>query len=305
MKRLLTIFISWGIFMTGCSNDDTITGYSGESCRVNSQLPYTYTIYRDLHGCDCSTVLYYFHGKGGNAATWFDSNKDIISEWRKTGKPSPVVVGISFGERWLLIPKNPVKEKSGYLELFVNKIMPHIEKQLGISVSHRYVMGFSMGGANAAQLIFRYPELFEKGILVAPNIFPISIFSDPAIIDEFARSENSRIPGLRHWIEYNIFKNDRLKDSVYMHFEKFKKEHIPDSETWDKTDILLNMKKPPSGKTIKIFISCGDSDYNGFYPGARKLAETADSYGYEITWRPFKGGHEVRNKRDIAAFLIK
>lgn len=304
MVKKSVILVICGVIMAGCL-DKNIPDYSIEKFNVDGKIPYKYNVYRDLRGCDNNTILYYMHGFQGDENTWYESNKIIINEWRKSGKPSPVVIGITFGDEWLLIPKNAKKEKSGYLELFVNKIMPAIEKQVNSHITRRYIMGFSMGGANSAQLLFRYPELFEKGVLISPNVFPISVFSNQETINEFARLENSRIPGLKNWIRINFLGIDRLKESVYYHFAKYQSGFVPDPKTWDKIDIIKNMKKPPRNKIVKLYLSCGDTDLNGFYPGAEKLALKAKSLSYSVIWETLHGGHMVSNQNGVAAFLLE
>jgi len=311
MKKIFLIIAAWGFMFNGCTKENAsdylkeeISDYSKDTYTVNAEVRFKYTIYKDLRGFDKTTVLYYFHGSEGNETAWYRSHKSIINEWRKSGRPSPVVVGITFGERWQLFPKIPGKNKSGYLELFVNEIMPSIEKQINVKVEKRYVMGISMGGANAAQLIFRYPELFEKGVIISPYIYPVSIFSNSKLIDEFVSREYVKKPGAKRWIINKIIGDRKLKLSVYGHIYNLKRDYFPDRESWDKADIFINMKEPPRGSRLKIYISCGYYDDYGFYPGAEKLALKAISLEYPVTWKTLNGGHMIMNDMEVAEFLI-
>lgn len=122
MKKISIIIITWVVMMNGCAKDEPggfsnedIADYSKDNYTVNGDVPYNYTINKDLSGFDKTAVLYYFHSSEGDENTWYSSNKAIINEWRKTGKPSPVVVGITFGNRWQLFPKNPEKKRADIL----------------------------------------------------------------------------------------------------------------------------------------------------------------------------------------------
>ena len=72
-------------------------------------------------------------------------------------------------------------------------------------------MGVSAGGFNAAQIVFRYPGLFDRGILISPLIYPFSIYSGREIIDKTISSAAPAPGGLKHWIAEKIFKRDSFK----------------------------------------------------------------------------------------------
>ncbi|GEM_PF-4645590 len=305
MKRIFIKITLWGIIVSGCSNHETINEYYQQTVRVNSAKSYSFTIYKDMKSSDNSSVIYYLHGSGGDHNSWINSHKKIINEFRLKHKPSPVIIGISFGNRWLLTPEYPGKNKSGFLEYFIEKVIPDIEKQLEYPVKQRYVMGISMGALSAAQLIFRFPELFDKGIIITPPIYPFSIYSEKDVIDSFIHNENFRLPGLKRWFSSNILRRDVLHNTVYTNIMIFKSFYFPDQEAWEKGDILKNIIKPRFNKKIPVYISCGLYEENGFYPGAELLTFKASEQSYSVKWRSLNGGHMAIDETEIADFLME
>ena len=305
MNKNVIIIIHVLLLAAGCSRGD-ISDYTLETRKASSPVPYSYTIFRDMRASDEDTVLYYMPGSGGDENSWVKSHQGIINEWRKSGKPSPVVVCLSIGPRWALMPRSTGRSKSGYLELFINTIMPEVEKTIGRHVKHRLVMGVSNGALSASQLVFRYPELFDRGVIITPPIYPFSVFSDRSTIDEFIAKEgpNINMPGIKNWFRVNVLKQDILGNNIDRYIWLFKNNYYPDRQAYEKGDILSNIRVPARPFKVKVYISCGRNEENGFHAGAQALALKAGTLSYDVTWRSLDGGHLSMDEMEIAHFLV-
>jgi len=206
---------------------------------------------------------------------------------------------------WLFTPEYPGKRDPRSQELFLKTIMPDIESKLGNTIKHRYLMGISMGGFNVAQLIFRNPELFEKGVMISPLIYSFTAFTEKTVIDKFIIQEDSKFPGRKHKILRDIFGWNHLKHTVYKHLEKMTYYHYPDQKAWEAGDIINNIKIPQNDKFPQIYVSCGKRDENGLYPGSEILAARAAKLGYPVKWRSLDGGHSVKDEKEISKFIIE
>ncbi len=275
----------------------TITNY-----KIDSPVPFSFTIYRHNNNSDDNTILYYLHGRGGNDRTWLRSHGDMMYYWEKNRKRMPIVIGISLGERWVLVPKNR-SEKSGLLEYFLGTVMPRVEETAGHDVKRRYIMGISMGAHNAAQLVFRHPEMFQKAAIISPSIYPCSIHSDDETINRFCLKARESNSGFRTLVNYYVFRKDTIGNNIKMMINA-QREHTPDQASWEKANIVGNMKMPPEENIPSIYISCGNKDELGFNYGSGELAEKARSLSYPVKLSILKGGHSVMDKKEIADFLI-
>jgi predicted esterase len=260
----------------------------------------SYTAYRDLLACDEGSILYYLHGSGGDVTTWLEANRGIIDAWREWGISAPIVVAISFGPDWRLFPEG-ISGKDISVESFVRDLIPEIETSLGAKALHRFLYGFSIGGSNAAQLLFRYPSYFERAALAAPALYTFSPYSPVAIVDDLVRSVNVRRTSV-----FDFFKRIIGRDSTRLAIEdelSIGRGYVRDPESWNKADILGNIKPPPSGRKIMVYISDGIQDRNGFYPGSAALADKAAALGYDVTFDSLEGGHMTLRPERIASFL--
>ncbi len=300
MKYIRIILISWVILLSGC-NKEAMDNYSVTNHKIDGPIPYSFTVYKHKSRSDENTVLYYLHGSGGNDQTWGRSLNKLKQRWEKNKKPVPIVIGISLGPRWVLVPKNR-SARSGLLEYFLETIIPGVEKTEGCDVKRRYIMGISMGAHNAAQLVFRHPELFQKAALVSPSIYPFSLYSDDETIDLFCRTAREHHSSVRNKIKYRIFKKDTVCDNI-KGMVMTQRNHTPDQTSWEKANIIGNMKKPTLTNLPLIYISCGNNDEHGFYYGSRSLAEKARSLSYGVTLSILKGGHESIDEKEIADFF--
>ena len=291
--------------MLGSSGSETakMKGAVEETHHSKLNSAFTYAVYRQSSGCDETAVLYYFHGYGGDANSWYTSNAGIMDEWKKKGVKPPIVVALTFGPDWLMLPAD-ASDRSVRLEDFVNELMPEVEAQLGGRIHRRLLFGFSIGGANVAQLLFRYPELFEKAVIASPQVYPFSVFEAEEKVDAFIKSVETTFKpaGPIDWIKVNIFRHDTVAKCVREELSLMRR-YFQDPEAWARADILANMRTAPLGRKIGVYVSCGRQDINGFFPGAQLLEKTAASRGYDAAFDPLEGGHLSLNEPRIADFL--
>jgi pimeloyl-ACP methyl ester carboxylesterase len=263
----------------------------------------TYAIYRIATGCAEGTVLYYFHGSGGDEGTWLQANGGIIEAWKARAIKPPIVIAVTFGREWLLFP-GEASANAVHLEEFVNDLIPEIEARIGGHIVRRRVFGFSIGGQSAAQLFFRYPELFDAAVLASPEIYTFPIYAPDAQIDAFASSLPHHGLGIRTWIKRNVLKLSSAKINPMIYSElSLIKSYLVDHNSWAMADILSNMRPIPPGKKARVYISCARLDGYGFFPGASELAKLAAEQGYKVDFEALAGNHMTLDQPRIAAFL--
>jgi len=94
------------IIMAGAScRAEGLSGYTAEVYHPKAFPGCAYAVYRDLEGCDESTILYYLHGSDGNVETWPQANRRVVEAWRAMGARAPLVVAVSFGADWRIFPE--------------------------------------------------------------------------------------------------------------------------------------------------------------------------------------------------------
>jgi pimeloyl-ACP methyl ester carboxylesterase len=296
------------IMLSGCEGGSD-KGPMPDIFRSTTCPSCVYAIYRPASGFDDSRLLYYFHGSGGDERTWAQANQGVNSAWEKRGTKPPIVVAVTFGREWLLFPEI-ASSRGPSLESFVDRLMPEIEDRIGNRPAQRLLYGFSIGGANAAQLFFRYPRLFERVAIVSPQIYGFPIYAPEKEIAAFARGavpdrgEGSRVEGIRDWIKYRLLRRDYASGGIRRELALLRR-YVPDSESWARADILANMRRAPDGQPRSAYISCGREDENGFFPGANELANRAASKGYAVAFDPLAGGHMTIDEEKIARFLAE
>jgi pimeloyl-ACP methyl ester carboxylesterase len=273
----------------------TFVAQSLPSCKV--------AIYKDPRGCDETSVLYYLHGSQGDELTWPGANREVIEAWRKAGGKAPVVVAVSFGLDWYIFPES-VPGGRVPLESFAGLLMPEIEARIGAPAARRMLYGFSMGAANAAQLVFRHPELFDRVVIASPAIYPFAPQAPREVVDSFIASINAGRNGLAERLLRTVLRRDKVALSVYDELADLKPMST-DIRSWPRADILQNIAPAPRDGRLKVYVSCGDRDENGFFPVARDLARLASAAGYDATFESLEGEHKTLDKRRIASFLLE
>lgn len=241
---------------------------------------------------DSGDVAYYFTGRGSNEHTWWDSEgRGLRNAWNDSGAATPTVVTINFGTGtgigfWLLTPR--LKDGSeGLFQLFVDQVLAEVEKKLGGIRGRRLLIGSSMGGFNASQLLLHRPGLWSRVALLCPAILAVSPYSTvPEGVDYMKRSGAGPFSTwLLQWFFRDWFQAQPDWEEV---------SPLGTAET------LLGPDTPP------LFVSAGLQDHYGFWLGGQLFAETAALVSTnEVTWKPVKGNHCSFDPVSLADFLVR
>lgn len=226
-------------------------------------------------------VLWYFHGAFQDERAWndFRVNKAVRAEWKKLGVRAPTVISISFGSLWFL------RDDNKFYPHFVEKIRPYLEKKAGEFSGRRMLMGFSMGGFNAAQVLARQGALFSRVLFINPAFVTVSPFAPDSEIEAYYR---------RHAPYLNRFKAGAYFDLLEMQFKS--------ADQWLRYDPMLLVKNGlPRG--LAIYVCAGTRDEFGFHEGAEAYAQLAKLGGGSVVWESLVGEHTAANPLAIAQFL--
>ncbi len=278
-----------------------LKGYSERSYAVEKPIPFRYSIFTDDANADASTVLYYFHGTGGDEHTWLASGEAIVRRWRQSSKPMPTVVGVTFGRFETVFPESGGARR-GYLEYFMREAMPAIEARLGAPIKSRYVFGVSVGAQSAAQIVFRYPDKIAKAVLASPAVYLMSPYEGSDRLEALIRSVEAQASEASK-VKRLVFNRSGVAFGIKRAFN-MQKFYMPDEASWEKGAITLNIAEAPKDAAPKVLISCGDRDELGLNPGARELARLAAARSYDVELEILEGGHTSIDMPRIADFFL-
>jgi pimeloyl-ACP methyl ester carboxylesterase len=272
----------------------TAPGGPGDDARIvtkcetlQSPITWSFCISRTKDS-DNEDVLYYMHGLAHSEKSWAfgDGHPSAIrAYWEAKDKKMPIAVAISFGPFWLLSEKN-ASPKSGLLTFMTDYAIPFIERErLGGVARRRLLIGESMGGFNATQLVLKAPELFERAAIVCPAIVNASPYASAEEIAAYVRRTGADPEYVRSALQ--------LSQSVF-----------PDEASWE-TAAPLEIGRTRLGEdTPPLHLSCGDKDQYGFFEGAKAFADLARSNGVDAVWEPLTGGHCAADPAALADFLL-
>lgn len=231
-------------------------------------------------------LLYYLHGAGQNERSWYDADnytQAVRNAWKKSGKPLPSVASISFGGTWLLTSQNNLPE-SGLMDVFTEFVIPVIESRFTEPPERRLLMGESMGGFNAAQLVLFHGKLFSRAALLCPGLATVSPYG----------SDNE--------IQLYIHRT-RADPAKVARVQAIARLFYPDAAHWEKAAPLLIGAQALDENTPALYISCSRQDEYGFFEGARAFSELARAEGVAASWEPLDGPHCTVKPESVAAFL--
>lgn len=105
-------------------------------------------------------ALYFLHGRGGNqrGAAWLVQRLTRAIEAKQA--PEMIVIGVNG------LPFSSYVDSAGgktpVQSIFIKDLIPHIDQTFRTIAKReaRILEGFSMGGAGAAKIAFKYPQLF-------------------------------------------------------------------------------------------------------------------------------------------------
>ncbi len=272
-----------------------------QSYHFSDPIDWSYTIFC-AKNCKQNEILYYLHGYSGNELTWLKAHKKIRKIWNKKKYTAPIVVGITLGKKWLLFHKNS-KQKSGFLGIFLTRIIPEIEDKIKRPINKRSILGISMGGLNALQLALYKPDYFSKIALVSPPFMNLSPYDDQRKVDKYIQKVRSTSLSFKEFIKYYIFKKDTIKKNIHYMINSFK-DYIPTQEIWLREYPLHSFSRKVYRNFPKIYLSCGKKDEYSFFEGTSLFFNIVKRKELFIKWSPLEGGHNVKNTEEIALFLM-
>lgn len=258
-----------------------------------------YCIY-DNAGSANPDVIYYFHGRFGQAERWGETDfytEQVRKEWIATGKAFPRVISVSFGPVWLLAEKNS-SHYSGLFEVMRDSVIPLLENALGAPKGQRIILGESMGGVNSLQMALK-TNLFQKAaVLCAPVAAGVSPFSSPEEIDAWIRKSAA----FAYYGEANRKTVDEAVGSMLYLAQQF----WPKEEDWATGDILkLAAEMDKSASPMSFYVNAGFYDQYALYEGNIELVKVLLSKaGVKVEWHPEWGDHCKIDAVSLARFLV-
>lgn len=263
----------------------SVQGQAAQTCgtkEISAGYSYDYCI-QTTDRTKTQDVVYFFHGLGGNARTWFTQTQGtqwIEKKWSSQGY-QPTIITISFGEIWLLVNN----EEFPLITAFRDEMMPFLEGQIGgLGKGRRLLMGQSMGGFNSVQASLQMPGTFLKVVLMCPAITTVGPFDPPEAIERY------------------IIRTKALRSRVNMMLD-ISREFFKTQEDWQRHDPLLLIKTfDPSIKQVYL-VSTGMKDEFGFQEGSAEFVKAAKTQGVIASWLPVQGGHCVFDRDAVARFI--
>lgn len=248
---------------------------------------YKYCIYR-TPGSNSTDVLWFLHGRDGDEHSWETDTHyaNIRALWAAQDPTNiPIVIGVSFGGQWLLVSKLS-KAASGMLQFFENSVVPEMENQAGFKNGRRLLLGESMGGFSAAQLLLSGNVRFDRVVLACPALAWISPYA--------------KMGDIVSWAEQNGV-NLAIAISVVI----TARGDFASTEEWESASPMYLATDRLGPLTPPMLVSIGQQDTFGFYPGARDFATIAKQQsGSEVTWQPVPGPHCSFDETAAANFAL-
>lgn len=244
-----------------------------DRAKTLSGMSYNWCVDIADKNADGTTLVYFLHGAGGNENVWSQSPayRRVTELWAKTGRPTPVVISVSFGPLWLLT--DVVRGKAAPMRAaFTHEVLPAIEAKYGLRNVKRLLIGESMGGFNASQLFAKNGEMFKKVALVCPALPTIGPFSSEAEVQAYIERHKPYIRG--DWVR-NIL--------------ALTKGEFPTLQDWQAHD-PFQIVNGLSSKSPSVFLSCTTTDEHGFFEGADLFAHQSQKRGVQTQWLPINGG---------------
>ena len=264
-----------------------IKGLTMHCFEGNSSKQWSYCINK-IEGSQSKDIIYYFHGRNGNATWWNDKTYytgKMHNLWLEKSKDIPTVVSISFGKLWLLTNVNDESQKN-FEKIFTEEIIKKVESQLDFKVSKRMVVGESMGGVNSMMIALKTKTLFHKAASVCaamPTTSPFSSWKE--IYDYVLRSSTS------------------VKRALMMLW--FAKKFYPNEKDWQANDPVQLSYKVDSSLKTSIYLSCGEKDEWGCMEGSKIFVDNLSKAKADIHWYPRPGGHCDIDHESLAGFLVE
>ena len=272
---LLVIFVSsteaTALAATPVCKSKTIDGITTDFC---FQKPDT----------ESDTLLVFFHGIYGNEKKWFNDSKFTeLSKTMKSKGLTPWVVTISYGGTWLLTETNTSKQLFHHtMDLALPAIIQDVHPE---AFAKKFLMGYSMGGLNASQVLLKRPELFDKYVLISPAITPVGPFSNKEEVKDYIKRTEA-VPFLINML-------------INIGHKNFKTQ-----EEWDQHSPLVVVAK--QARTVPpVYLSAGNHDQYGFDEGSNLFSLAIAPFSSYSVWMPVPNGdHMDLDAPSVTDFLL-
>lgn len=273
-------YLLWNYF-TSPTGSQKVSFIAAQSQKFTSGN-LNFTVYRAESGVS-EDVIYHLHGRNMDDSIWNDDTyftSLVQSYWQKSSTKPPTVVVVSYGNVWLLTPKNS-KAESGLMDDFVARL-PEIESKIG-KPRKRILLGESMGGLNVLILGLSHPTLFSKVASLCPGVYIDSPFDDFSTMRESAKRT-----GADPKIAFGIL--------------QMAKTYVSNEEEWNSISPIKLIERADD-KYPELYLSCGLYDKYGNFEGTEALANIAIKKGVKTKWHPLYGGHCAIDVASLADFL--
>lgn len=233
---------------------------------------------------ESDTLVVFFHGIYGNEKKWFtDSKFTSLHKVMKAKGLNPWIVTISYGGTWVLTETETSNQLFHHtMDLALPAIINEIHPEAFIQ---RFLLGYSMGGLNASQVLLKRPELFDKYVLISPAITPVGPFSTKAEIKDYTRRTEA-VPFLINMLI------------------KIGRKNFKNQEEWDQHSPLVIINKI-SRPLPPVYISAGNRDQYGFDEGSNTFSLSIAPYSDYSVWMPIKNGdHMDLDPASVTDFLL-
>jgi S-formylglutathione hydrolase FrmB len=213
-------------------------------------------------------VVYLLHGYSDNETGWiqFGEANRIADKGIAEGKIPPCIIVMPDGKlTWYC---NSYDRKILWEDIFVNELMPFVEKEYRIRSSKEYraIAGLSMGGYGALKLSMRHTDLFSCCVALSSGTF-----TDEEIIKKSGQEFEMYFAGL--------FGN-KLQGEARLN-EYWKANNPLD---------LIHSVALDKLRTVRYWIDCGDDDF--LFNGNSVLHIEMRKLGLPHEYRVRNGGHQ-------------
>ncbi len=288
MKSLMLLIFLGILGGAGCSKpskDPQVTS----SCESTNwdQSAVNYCV-QESPGQNSKDVAVFFHGVDGSENSWSNEIKfqKLRQIWIDQKVPYPKIISVSLGQRWLLTDTATTELNKILLSTVADKVAALINQHRGTSNGLRILIGESMGGYNAAQLMLYRPQLFDRVALLSPGLFPISPFASDKELDDFFQRNQGSV----------------TKDFV-RELMGWTRKIFPSSADWARNNPL---QKTLPIKGPELFVTSQSQDQLGLQEGARAFVSRWKQFGLRAEYHESLGGHcqeTAATLNELAAFL--
>lgn len=225
-----------------------------------------------------ATVLYYFHGLGGDASLQKEPVKSLIANARRLlGARAPSVISLSLGKEGVFKDDNVA---------FARESAAKIEALLKTPPTKRVLVGLSMGGHNALRVLMEAPGEYAAASLLCPALLDIDGYD--------AAEKQAYIDRHRDHLDPRFF------DRAWAIYSR----EFPTAARWRVNNPFVALR---AGRLdgVPLFLSTGRNDSLGFFEGATSWVTAARERSDTVTWAPVDGSHCTFDSFKLLDFLAR